>query len=160
MPTILKRDGARPWLAQVRVKPFKPASKTFATKEEATEWAESLERELKRQRKARSVRPSLTKYTIAQLARDFLADPETLALRTHSSLEVLLAWWINHYGAERVLEFGALTLRAARGKLQPRRKPATVNRYLSAMRSAWNWVSTRRLTTPRCSSAIGPTRRI
>lgn len=140
MPSIRrKKTGDRPWLAQVRVRPFKPASKTFATKQDAEEWAGALERELKRQRKARSVRPSLTKYTVAQLARDFLADPETAALRTHSSLELLLAWWVNHYGAERVLEFGALTLREARSKLQPGRKPATVNRYLSALRSAWNW---------------------
>jgi integrase len=134
-----KAKGPTPWLAQVRIRPFKPASKRFATKHEAEEWAESLERELKRQRKARSARPSLTKYTVAQLARDFLDDPETKSLRTYSSLELLLAWWVSHYGAERVLEFGALTLREARGKLQPGRAPATVNRYLSAMRSAWNW---------------------
>ena len=139
MPTILKRDGARPWLAQVRVKPFKPASKTFATKHEAEEWADSLERELKRQRKARSTRPSLTRYTVGELVRDFLDDPETKVLRTYSSLELLLAWWVNHYAAERVLDLGALTLREARAKLQPGRKPATVNRYLSALRSAWNW---------------------
>lgn len=140
MPSIRKaKTGPKPWLAQVRVKPFKPASKTFATRHEAEEWADSLERELKRQRKARSVRPTLTKFTIAQLIREFLADPETLALRTYNSLELLLAWWVNHYGGERVLEFGALTLREARTKLQPGRAPATVNRYLSAMRSAWNW---------------------
>lgn len=139
MPTILKRDGARPWLAQVRVKPFKPVSKMFATKHEAEEWADSLERELKRQRKARSARPALTRYTVGELIRDFLDDPETKALRTYSSLELLLAWWVNHYAAERVLEFGALTLREARAKLQPGRAPATINRYLSALRSAWNW---------------------
>lgn len=134
-----KRTGPRPWLAQVRVRPFKPASKAFATKDEAKEWAKALEEELQRQRKARGVRPSLTKFTIAQLAREFLDDPETRALRTVDSLELLLAWWVNHYGGDRVLDFGALTLREARSKLQPGRAPATVNRYLSAMRSAWNW---------------------
>ncbi|HKS56669.1 MAG TPA: site-specific integrase [Steroidobacteraceae bacterium] len=139
MPTIVKRDGARPWLAQVRVKPYKAASKTFDTKHEAKEWADSLERELKRQRKVRSTRPSLTRYTVAELIRDFLADPETNVLRTYTSLQLLLAWWVNHYGANRVLDVGALTLREARAKLQPGRKPATVNRYLSALRSAWNW---------------------
>lgn len=140
MPSIRKaKTGAKPWLAQVRVKPFNPASKTFETKAEAEEWAEALERELKRQRKARGARPSLTKFTIAQLVREFLDDPETRALRTVGSLELLLAWWVNHYGGDRVLDFGALTLREARAKLQPDRAPATVNRYLSAMRSAWNW---------------------
>jgi integrase len=142
MATIRKKKGAtgdRPWLAQVRIRPFKAASKTFATREEAKDWAVPLEKELKRQRKARSVRPTLTKYTVAQLARDFLDDPETKALRTSEDLALLLAWWVNHYGAERVLEFGALTLREARAKLQPGRANATVNRYLSAMRSAWNW---------------------
>lgn len=142
MSTILKRKAAGgrvSWLAQVRVAPFKPASKTFATKRDAAEWADSLERELRGERRAKRTRPTLTKFTIAQLARQFLDDPETRSLRTYDSLEPLLAWWVNHYGGEKILDVGALTLREARDKLRPGRAPATVNRYLSAMRSAWNW---------------------
>jgi integrase len=37
------------------------------------------------------------------------------------------------------MELNVLMLRDARHALQQGRKPATVNRYLSAMRSAWNW---------------------
>lgn len=142
MPTILKRKaagGAVSWLAQVRVAPYKQAAKTFDTKHEAKEWADDLERELRGERRAKRTRPTLTKLTLAELIRQFLDDPETSALRTYDSLEPLCAWWVNHYGGQKVLDVGALTLREARDRLQSGRSPATVNRYLSALRSAWNW---------------------
>lgn len=140
MPTIQKRKysgGSTAYVAWVRVKPFKPTSKSFRKKADALAWAEKLERELRSKRKA--VRSDLTKLTVAQLAREFLDDPETKALRTYSSLEPLIAWWVNHFGGQKALNLNVLTLREARGKLQPGRAPATVNRYLSAMRSCWNW---------------------
>jgi integrase len=37
------------------------------------------------------------------------------------------------------MQLGVLTLREARDRLTPGRAPATVNRYLSALRSCWNW---------------------
>ena len=141
MATILKRrSGSRVcWLAQVRVAPYKPAAKTFATRREAADWAAALERELRGERQARRTRPTLTKLTVAELVRQFLDDPGISALRTHDSLAPLCAWWVNHYGGVKVLNLGALTLREARDRLRPGRAPATTNRYLSALRSAWNW---------------------
>ena len=69
----------------------------------------------------------------------FLEDPETKALRYHDSLSIMLAWWANHFGAEKVLELNVLKLREARDRLRKGRSHATVNRYLSALRSCWNW---------------------
>lgn len=141
MATFNKRknsDGSHSWVAWVRVKPFKPATRGgFSTKKQAIAWAEPLERDLRGKRKA--VRADVTTLTIGELAREFLDDPETKSLRTYADLSLLIAWWVNLYGGERVLDFGVLTLRAARTKLQPGRAPATVNRHLSAMRSCWNW---------------------
>jgi integrase len=139
--TILKRrtDAGNSWLAQVRVRPYKPVAKSFATRREANDWADSLEHELRGERRARRTRPNLTKLTVAELVRQYLDDPETRALRSYDSLEPLCAWWVNTYGGEKVLDVGALTLREARDRLLPGRSPARVNRYLSAMRAAWNW---------------------
>jgi integrase len=134
---LTKADGSTFWIAQVLVKPFKRVSKTFPTKREAVEWADALQMELRSKRKA--VRSDLTKLSVAQLTREFLDDPQTKALRTYTSLEPLIAWWVNRYGGMRVLDFSVLTAREARDKLVPGRAPATTNRYLSAMRSCWNW---------------------
>lgn len=131
------KDGSKAWIAWVRVKGFEPATRSFATKRDAESWADKLEAELKSKRK--SVRSDLTKLTIAQLVHEYLHDPETKALRTFDGLSTLCAWWVNHFGGERVLDFSVLRLREARSKLQPGRAPATVNRYLSAMRACWNW---------------------
>lgn len=131
------KDGSKAWIAWVRVKGFEPATRSFPTKHEAKGWADKLEAELRSKRK--SVRSDLTKLTIAQLAREYLDDPETKALRTYDGLAILVAWWVNHFGGERVLDFGVLRLREARSKLQPGRAAGTVNRHLSAMRSCWNW---------------------
>jgi integrase len=79
---------------------------------------------------------------VAQLTKQFLEDPETTVLRYYASLAQLLAWWSNNYGGERVLRFNVLKIRDARDRLRKGRAPATVNRYLSAMRSAWNWART------------------
>ena len=55
-------------------------------------------------------------------------------------LHRLCCWWIQTYGTVRAVEFGVLQVREGRDKLSKEgRGPATTNRYLSALRSAWNW---------------------
>jgi integrase len=132
-------DGSKSVLAWVRIKPFKPASKAFPNQAAARAWAEELETELRKQRKSGEVRKDLPSLTIKGLIEAFLADPETIRLRYFSDLETLLAWWVNHCGGEKVLQFGTVKLREARTLLSNGRAPATVNRYLSALRSCWNW---------------------
>ena len=132
-------DGSKAVIAWVRIKPFKPASKSFPTQQEAEAWAKALETELRKQRSHGGARKDLTALTLAGLIKEYLADPETKALRTYDDVERLLAWWVNHCGADKVLEFGAVKLRAARDLLSNGRSNGTVNRYLGALRSCWSW---------------------
>lgn len=143
MPTIQKRknrDRSASYVATVRIRPYRPASKSFPSRAEAEAWADALERKLKAQRKEGGVREDVTSLTVAGLAKEFLKDPETMRLKYANDLERLLDWWTGHYGAERILQLNVLTLREARDKLRHTGKaPATVNRHLSALRSCWNW---------------------
>jgi integrase len=132
-------DGSTSYLAVVRIRPFKPASKAFPTRVEAKRWADDLARELTTQRERGEARKDLTTLTIKGLVEEFLADPETKQLKYYDDLERLLAWWVNHCGGEKVLQFGTIKLREARELLSNGREPGTVNRYLSALRSCWNW---------------------
>lgn len=142
MATIQKRknkDGSTSYVAWVRIKPFRPVSKSFRQRKAAAEWADDLERELRAQREHGGVRADVATLTVRDLAQAFLEDPDVQALRSYETLELRLAWWVNHYGGERALGLNVLKLREARDKLRPGREPATVNRYLAAMRSCWNW---------------------
>lgn len=143
MATIQKRsngDGSTSFVAWVRIGKFKPATRAFSTRKDALAWASALERELRKRRdEGDPVSRDVTRMTIADLASQFLADPNTKGLRTYDDLERLVLWWVNNYGSERILRFNVLGLREGRGRLEPGRAPATVNRYLSAMRSCWNW---------------------
>jgi integrase len=132
-------DGSTSVMAWVRIKPFKAASKAFSDKGAAKAWAEALEKELKKQREHGQARNDLPSLTVQGLINEFRADPETKQLKYFADLELLLAWWVNHCGAEKVLQFGTLKLREARDLLRNGRAPGTVNRYLSALRSCWNW---------------------
>ncbi|MHB1870386.1 MAG: tyrosine-type recombinase/integrase [Steroidobacteraceae bacterium] len=133
------RGGAITFTATVRIKPFPPACKTLPVRKEVEAWARDLERELRKQRDRGGLRRDVPKMTVAQLITEYLGDPETKGKRYFDSLSLLLAWWVGHYGSTKVMELNVLQLRDARATLKTGRAPATANRYLSAMRSAWNW---------------------
>jgi integrase len=142
MATIIPKklaSGKKSYLAQVRIKPFKPTSKTFSTQADAKAWSKKLEQDLRNQKKQGDVSHDLTRFTVNQLIDEFLADPDTKKLRYHDTLSILLAWWANHCGNTKVLDLNVTLLREARKKLNKGRTPATINRYLSALRSCWNW---------------------
>lgn len=143
MATIQRRknkDRSVSYVAIVRVRPYRAASKAFGSREAAAAWADELERRLRSQRDQGGIREDVTALTVAGLIAEFLRDPETLQLRYKDSLESLLDWWTANYGSTKVLQLNVLTLREAREKLRHGgRKPATVNRYLSGLRSCWNW---------------------
>jgi integrase len=142
MPTIRKiknEDGTTSYCAQVRIRPFKPTSKTLADKAAVLDWAKKLEKELREQKRKKNVRLDLAKLTIRDLNLEYLEDPETKRLSTYDDKHRLLSWWVQEYGATKVLEFSVADARDARAKLMPGREPGTVNRYLSEQRSAWNW---------------------
>lgn len=142
MPSILKRrnaDGSTSFLAQVRIAGFDAVSKCFPQRRDAQDWARELEDRLREQKKRGGVRRDVAVLSVGDVIIEFLKDPETLALRTFDDLHRLLCWWTLRYGGHRALELNVVILREAREKLHHGRGPATVNRYLSAMRSCWNW---------------------
>jgi integrase len=138
MATIVKRkglNGAVRYLAQARVTGFKPVGKS------AKEWADKLEAEWRGQRGRGGLREDVGRLTIAKLVREHLADDDVKKLRTLKDRERLLAWWVNKYADIKIIDFGVVRLREARDMLIKQRGPSTTNRYLSEMRSSWNWAT-------------------
>ena len=132
--------GHRRVLVVVRIKGFKPVRKAFASKRDAEEWAAQTENELRELRDRGGARPDLGTLTVRQVAESFLADPKTRQRTYHPELTTLLAPWCDEYGTVRARAFGRLQVVARRDKLlADGLSPARVNRYLSAMRRAWNW---------------------
>ena len=136
-------DRSTSFVAQVRIAPFRPIARSFPAKLAAQAWAEETEKSLKAQRDRGADRGDLSALTIKTLIDEFRADPEVKSRRYFPDLELLLAWWSNEHGTDRVADLGVLKLRAARDRLkssgETARAAGTVNRYLSAMRACWNW---------------------
>jgi integrase len=149
MATYFKRknkDRTTSIVTNVRVKGFKPSSKSFKTQAEAKAWAEPLEKQLKEQAKRGGARADIATLTLGKLITEFLEDPRTAALKSFEDLHDRLDWWSADalLSTTKVVDFGVVQLRAARAKLMAggkfgTRAPGTVNRHLSALRSCWNW---------------------
>jgi integrase len=125
------------------VRGFKPRSKTFSSSRLAEEWGKQQEAELLKLKKSKGTDHDFGAYTIRALCAEFLAEPKVKKQRGFSNQEFRLGWWVNAYGNTRVLDINAQTLRKARTALstdpESPRGPATVNRYLSSLRAAWNF---------------------
>lgn len=132
-------DGSTSYHAQIQVKPFGRVQQTFPTLAEAVAWRKQIRDELLKQRQTGDSRPDLPTLTIAALNREYLADPETAALADYKDRKRHLEWWTLKFGTVKVLDFGVLHGRDARGQLIPGRAAGTVDRYLAAQRAAWNW---------------------
>jgi integrase len=148
-----RRDGSTSIRVRVRLRGFTQATKSFPTLIAAKRWAAETEKELKVQRDRGGVRRDLATLTVSELINEHLKDENVTALKHWGDRAERLNWWKAHYGATRALEFGVLHLREARGALQRSgrkrvRAAATVNRYLSSMRSAWNWGRSAGLIAP------------
>jgi integrase len=135
---ILERNGKH--TAQIRIAGFKSAAKTFEMYDDAEQWAVTLIKELRDQKKQHGGRKDLAKLTIGDLNRAYLEEPDVKAQKSFVDTQRLLDWWTNKFGNVLLIDFGVLKLREeARPMLLKGRGNATVNRYLSALRSAWNW---------------------
>lgn len=152
MPTINERkngDGKRSYVAQVRVKPFRPASKTFherdyPTRKDASKaaesWATDLEKTLREQKTRRGVRRDVGGLKFQDLVKEYFADPQTKSLATFDERYRQMSWWTNRYGTVRALEFpNPELLRDARRDLCELHEAGTVNRYLAAVRACLNF---------------------
>jgi integrase len=135
-------DGSMTFTATVRVAGFKSHSETFPTRDAASAWFVSKQAELRKLRREQgaAVRPDLPGLTVAGVIASYLDDREVKKLRTYDDVHRLLCEWSqDDAGAVRVLDVSPLTWREARERLGRGRGPGTTNRYLSAMRGAWNW---------------------
>jgi integrase len=142
-------DGTRSFVAQVRIKPFRPASKTFhqadyrtwrEARDAAKSWAEQLEKTLRQQRGSGAVHQDVASLKVRDLIEKYLADPATKALGTYSERERQMGWWIEQCGSRRALEFPSpLVIREARDALLAKHEAGTVNRYLAAARACINF---------------------
>jgi hypothetical protein len=119
-------DGSTSYVAQVRLKGFKPRAKSFVKRSQADAWADQLERTLISQRERGGVRADVATMTVGDLLLEFARDAEVTKLRTFDDLHRLCAWWIQSYGGTRAVEFNVLSIREAREKLAAGRGPATV----------------------------------
>jgi integrase len=146
LPPGVYRRGEK-FLAIIRLKGFDPAMKMHLTADEAIAWAAATRKELTTQRTRGVARRDVARLTVGELIREYLADPKVKGLRSFETYHDRLDWWIPAYGATKVLDFGVLAIREARAKLASRDTrlgdkklaPATVNRYLAAMRRVWSW---------------------
>jgi integrase len=124
----------------VRIKGFKPVRQAFDSEEDAKVWAAKTERELRVQRERGGARADVGTLLLRQLCEAFLNDPKTRQRAYHTELTALLAPWADAWGNERVHKFGRWHVLNVRDRrLAEGLSPARVNRYLSAMRRAWNW---------------------
>ncbi len=134
----LERNGKH--TAQIRIAGFKSAAKTFDTFDEAEAWAATLIKELRAQKKQHGGNKDLARLTIGDLNRAYLDDPDVKSQKSFGDTQRLLDWWTNKFGNCLLIDFGVLKLREeARPMLLKGRGNATTNRYMSALRSAWNW---------------------
>ena len=142
MATITKRknsDRSISYVAQVRVRPFKPVAKSFADRKQAEAWASGLEGELQAEKRGGAAHADLGRMTLRDLVHEYVNDDAAQSLTTYKGRQDHLATWVNSHGNVRIREISVLVLREARDRLRPGRTPATVNRYLAAMRACWNW---------------------
>lgn len=110
-------DGSTSWTALIRLKGIKSVSKTFRDKPQAMAWAKATEASLRSQRDRGSARPEVGRATLCHLIEAYQEAPEVKALRSFWGIELLMAWWLDHYGGERAISFGMTRLREARDKL-------------------------------------------
>ena len=134
------RGGRKVWVAQVRLKGLDPVSRQFDDKASAQRWAKDEETRLDELRQVAGVSPEVGTVTIKKLCERYLADPKAKQLDTYKERERHLGHWTEHYGTMRCRDFGPLQILERRDALLATGiKPATVNRYVAAMRRAWNW---------------------
>ncbi len=149
---IVQRGNS--FAAQVTVAPYPRVTQSFKipgrgkhtakerkeTEAAANAWARDEERRLQ-DFKNKKQAPAKIALTVATLIEGYLESPKTKQLASYADTEARLGFWLEHFGQEKVIEFyrdghifdGQVKL-AKSGKA-----PATVNRYLAAMSSAWSW---------------------
>jgi integrase len=134
------RGGKKVWLAQIRLKGLKPVSRQFDDKKAAQAWADDEEAKLDKLRAVAGVAPEVGTLTVKELVDRHLKDPKTKALDSYPQRVMQLGHWVANYGSLRTRQFGPAQILDCRDSLlESGLTPATTNRYVAAMRRAWNW---------------------
>ena len=154
MPTYDKRPGGGV-RARVRVEPFPVQSKTFERKEDARLWAEPLEAELKKKKRAGLLDEEL--YTYAELIDDYLEHQLPNRKSDAGMFRQKALWWQERIGDKILADVRTRDIARIRddllneplysvdingraigrideetGKIK-RKAPATVHKYLSVL---------------------------
>lgn len=154
MPTYEKRAGGK-IRARVRVEPFPAQSQTFDRKTDAQIWAEALEADLKRKKRAGLLEEEL--YTYAELIDDYFKHALPEDKNARNIFLKRANWWRREIGSKTLSEVRTRDIAAKRDKLLKEpvefvdingkpigridketgalklKSAATVNRYLSTL---------------------------
>ncbi len=156
MTTIVKRKGKKGKIrfqAQVRVAGFPPQHKTFQKKGDAACWAKRKELDIREGRFTAEKLASL--HSFEEMIDKFIASfaaAEGLNPEYVSAVKNKLNWWKMKLGKQMIANVTPAILANVRDELltgAKKRRPATVNRYLSAIsrvfsvaEKEWKWLAT------------------
>lgn len=137
---VTKRiDGSKTYTVRIRLHGHK-ASGTFDSKDKALAFHADKRAKFIKLKPGDVLLESAVK-TIAELNAAFLTFEDTKEQRSYYDTEMRLEWFTNKYGRVKVTDFGLRHVDQAATELviPGKRTKITANRYLSCMRSAWNW---------------------
>lgn len=142
--------GEISYRARVRLKGYAPLTETFKLKDAAKQWVQRTETALREDKYFPGAKAR--KHTVADLIDEYLAYVQAENPRRHGDIKGLLAWWKAEVGHTILARFDSDAVVKAQQKLLSRQKqrrgkdgefhtlsPATVNRYMQALKAAINF---------------------
>jgi len=146
------------WQAVIRRKGFKPVTKTFTRKTDATKWAQQIEGQIDRGEYSPE-RPT-ARITFKELVEKFSTAADGLPSMSKTTQEVMpynLVQWVKHLGHVRLLDIDAEAIEIAMEKVATRRRistagndlgqisPSTLKRDISALGGIFKWAVNKRI---------------
>jgi integrase len=167
MPSIEKRalkSGGVSYTATVRVSGFPSKCATFSKYSDARDWAQRIESDMRGGRYSGDM--LARKHTVGDMIQRYLDHVlESKSTRKHyiKSQGQQLRWWKGEIGQHLLIHLQPMLLTQCKEKLAGRhyskRKPATINRYFSALNHVintaikeWGWLHTNpieKITLPK-----------
>jgi len=147
------------YMAVIRRKGYKPVTKTFTRKTDATRWAKDIEAAIDRGEYSPD-RPSTKTTTFTELVKLYCEAEDGLLVMSPNQRRVMpiaFRHWGEHLGHMRLIDISADRIDEATEKLAKRRKTSaagndlgqvslsTVRRDLSTLGSVFKWASKKRI---------------
>ena len=147
-----RADGSSTFHVQVRIKGFRPVTKTFPRRSDAKRWGAETEAAM-RQRRNFGVFEA-ERHTTGQTIQRFIKDVLPNRPKQRRDLISHLAWWTTEVGPYLLSQLTPSVLSAARDKLlkettvrKRKRAPATVLRIMASLAAVlkvaerdWQWI--------------------